>query len=65
MQFVQLTDACVVLTGYYTDTRYPDSPETLEGYDADMAGEALLLASQVVAFVHEAIAGTTNPGSSA
>ena len=40
-QFVQLTDACVVLTGYCTDTRYPDSPETLDGYDASMAGEAL------------------------
>jgi HEPN domain-containing protein len=59
-----LRDACAVLTGYYTETRYPDSPEILDGYDADMAGEALLLARQVVALVHDATATLLDLGRS-
>lgn len=54
-RFFELTDACAVLTGYYTETQYPDAPETLAGCDADMANEALLLARMVLMKVADCI----------
>lgn len=53
--FAQLVDACTILNGYYTDTRYPDIWDVTRFEDANLAKEALGLAYEVVAFVQKKI----------
>jgi HEPN domain-containing protein len=49
--FRDLSEACAILTSYYTDTRYPETSVTLDKYDRSLASEAVSLARHVVAFV--------------
>jgi len=56
--FAGLLDACLVLTSYYTDTRYPESPEGLDAFDAATALQALGLAHLVVEHVQKAMRAT-------
>jgi HEPN domain-containing protein len=55
VRFSELADACFVLTGYYTDTRYPDAVDAHDAYDAATAREALGLAHSVVGLVRDTL----------
>ncbi len=50
--FSELSEACAVLTAYYTDTRYPETSLALDKYDRSLASQAITLARQVVALVN-------------
>ena len=63
-QFAELEEACDILTGYYTDTRYPDSPAAREKYDSSVARQAVHLASQVLDFVKPRIEAALGPARS-
>lgn len=56
--FGRLSEACTVLTAYYTDTRYPDAPSLLDDYDSGAAQQALALAGDVLLYVQDRMAAT-------
>jgi HEPN domain-containing protein len=52
-RFSELADACVILTAYYTSTRYPEASVTAARYDSATAHQAVGLTREILHLVQE------------